>query len=343
MSRSSRPPVTTQRTQANQLEKTVADACRALALARVDESRKHIKSLQTLMPGHAVLAHLERQLVAIGFEWPLARSGYVPGCQPAPDPCEVELVAFHANMPATPSGIHVQIDYLDVLALSFESAALRAPRARRILLTDEHTPVPPALKIDEVIRFPIDLERLMYERMRVQSLYLEQRRADRVSVLLDSDVVINREPSTIFAETFDVGLTWRPEFADAPFNGGVIFIGKGNGGAAFFHRTLTCYNALAASTAVSAFFPRDLRAWWGDQFAIAATVGYHAYATRQTDGIEVDGLRARLFPCSEYNFTIEPNSNYPGDVLGRKYFVHFKGNRKALQAQYLEYMRGNPA
>lgn len=324
------------------VDSAVAGAARELALAQVDSARRSIESLKTKIPGHPVVAHLERQLAVIGFDWPRQRAEFVPERQTAPNPGDVDLVAFHANLPVAPSGIHAQIDYLEVLNLSFESAALRAPQARRILLTDEQTPVPPTLKVHDVIRYPIDLGKLMYERMRVQSLYLEQRDPGRVSVLIDSDVVINREPSDIFSETFDVGLTWRPEFADAPFNGGVLFIGRGRGGAGFFHQAIACYDALAADATLMALYPKDLRAWWGDQFAIAATVGYHAYATRQADGIEIDGLRARLFPCRDYNFTIETNSNYTRDELARKYFVHFKGNRKSLQARYLEFMRAEP-
>ena len=51
------------------------------------------------------------------------------------------------------------------------------------------------------------------------------------------------------------------------------------------------------------------------------------------------GLRVRLFPCSDYNFTIEAERNYAREELRRKRFIHFKGNRKAMQSQYLARMR----
>jgi hypothetical protein len=329
--------------QQRAVQAAIAEIVRTLGLARADEAKRHLATLRALVPGHPALEHIARQIAVVGFDWPLPRAPYEPAPRPAPAPDRIDLVAFHAAMAATPSGIHQKIDYLAVLALSFESAAIRAPMARRILLTDEHTPVPEAMRVDEVMRFPIDLTHLMYERMRIQDIYLGNRPASRASVLMDSDVVVNREPSQVFAQDFDIGLTWRPEFADAPFNGGMIFVGEGDRGHAFLQRARACYDALAADPAVTSLFPRDLRAWWGDQFALAATVGYRDYALRQGDGIEVAGIRARLFPCSEYNFTLEPGVNYPGDVLAAKYFVHFKGNRKALQAQYLAMMRAGRA
>ena len=39
------------------------------------------------------------------------------------------------------------------------------------------------------------------------------------------------------------------------------------------------------------------------------------------------------------SFTIEADRNYAREELRRKRFIHFKGNRKAMQSQYLERMR----
>jgi hypothetical protein len=209
-----------------------------------------------------------------------------------------------------------------VLAQSFESARIRAPRARRLLITDEHTVVPESAGAERVLRFPLDRTHVMYERMRLQELYLEAREPGRASVLMDSDVVVNRDPAPIFAEAFDVGLTWRPEFPDAPFNGGMIFVSEGDAGLAFVRKARACYDALAAEPAIGG--GADLRAWWGDQFALAVFVGYRDFAERQGDALSVDGVRMRFFPCTEYNFTIEPSTRYSAEELRRKFFIHFK-------------------
>jgi len=197
----------------------------------------------------------------------------------------------------------------------------------------------PHLGADQVLRFPIDPQRVMFERMRVQEIYLARREAGRASVLMDSDVVVNAGPEAIFATDFDVGLTWRPDFVDSPFNGGMIFVSPGAEGHRFFVKALECYEALAADPAVAALFPKDVKAWWGDQFALAALVGYRAFAERPGDALTVDGVRVGFFPCERYNFTIEHNSRYSKDDLRRKHFIHFKGNRKSMQAYYLERMR----
>jgi len=311
----------------------------SIAAMRPEACAAALEELVRAAPDNPKVQLLARSAVLIEFRWPLAREPYLPRPAKLPQPGDLDLVAFHADLPLAPSGIHEPVDYMAVLALSMESAASKAPQARRILLTDEATQVPATLPAHEVRRFPMDLSRLMYERMRVQEAYLRDRPADRCSVLLDSDIVVNREPSAVFAEAFDVGLTWRSEIGHAPFNGGVIFVAPGEAGPAFFGRTLACYDALAADARVGSRFPHDLRAWWGDQLALAVTVGYGEFAANRDTGVRVEGLAVRFLPCSEYNFAPKPGVNYPADVLRAKFFVHFKGNRKASQTRYLELMR----
>jgi hypothetical protein len=306
---------------------------------RADLARPLVEELKRALPNEPRVSQLQGYLMVIGFDTPAERAPYVPAPRPWPATADIDLVSFHVDLPRAPSGIHGEIDYTTVLTQSFESAKLRAPGARRILLTDETTRVPDTMPVDEVIRQPIDRERLMFERMRVQVQYLEKRAAGRASVLMDSDVVVNADPSSIFGEDFDVGLTWRAGFPDAPFNGGMIFVSPGTAGLEFFRKAHACYIAIADEAAKSRLFSKDLRAWWGDQFALASLAGYRAFGERKTDGVAVDGLRVRFFPCDTYNFTIEPQQKYRTDELRRKFFIHFKGNRKAMQAQYLEGMR----
>lgn len=323
--------------------------------ARIDALRESIK--EHLIRGHAepawplieelarIAPRLEfvelaaRAAAVIGFRWPLVRVPFTPEPRPGPAQDAVDLVAFHVDLPRAPSGIHDAFDYTQVLALSFESARIKAPRARRILLTDEATRVPDSIGVDEVRRFPLDASRLMYERMRVQSIYLEGREPGRASVLMDSDVVVNQDPAAVFAETFDVGLTWRKDFPDAPFNGGMIFVAEGGGGPEFFRRVRACYDALAADAALQRFYPRGLQGWWGDQFALAVVVGFAEFHEHRAGGVAVEGLRVRFFPCETHNYTMESGVQHSVETLRRKYFIHFKGNRKSMQAQYLEFLR----
>jgi hypothetical protein len=325
------------------LQSLYQQALAALLRGRADLAAAPIDELRAAAPPDPKLGqlieHLARNAAAISFQWPARREPFTPARREPPAQEAIDLVAFHVDLPRAPSGIHAPTDYMGVLALSFESARLRAPRARRILITDETTAVPDTMPVDEVRRFALDATLPMFERTRVQGQYLRERAPGRLSVLMDSDVVVNADPVGVFAEAFDVGLTWRPEFADAPFNGGMIFVAEGDGGARLFASALACYEALAADPRISAAYPTGVKAWWGDQFAWASLVGYRAFAERTTQALAVDGIAVRFFPCADYNFTLEPDRGYPPEELRRKYFIHFKGNRKALQAQYLEHMR----
>ncbi|MET1028083.1 MAG: hypothetical protein ABWY00_13010, partial [Dongiaceae bacterium] len=139
----------------------------------------------------------------------------------------------------------------------------------------------------------------------------------------------------VFRRRFDIGLTWRQGFPDAPFNGGMIFVGPGTRGRDFLLAAQDCYDRFTATPAITARFSKDLKAWWGDQFALAAVAGYREFGQRRTDGLRVNGIELAYLPCDEFNVTLEANANYSLDMLRQKYFVHFKGNRKGMLAKYV--------
>ena len=319
-----------------QLAETAQGALRRL---RPDQAREPLQQLAALLPKNPSVLMLLRWAAVLQIDWPVARESIELSRRAPPAADAVDLVLFHVDLPAAPSGLHGRIDYMAVAALSFEAAKHRAPRARRVLLTDEHTQVPDELGVQEVIRTPINRDWLMYQRMHAQERYLAARPPGRATVFMDVDVVPNRDPSDIFAEDFHVGLTWRAEFPDAPINGGLIFVAPGAEGHAFFQETIRCYDSLAADRRLTSLFDRDLRAWWGDQYALALMVEYRRFASREHDAFGIGGARVRLFPCADYNFTPEAGSSYTADFLASRYFLHFKGNRKAMQAQYLSHMR----
>lgn len=314
------------------------EAFSALSQNRGDQARAPIEQLAKFFPRHPSVLFLKRWAALTEFDWPAQREA-ISLVRRSVSPNAVDLVLFHVDLPSAPSGLHEKTDYLAVAAMSFEAAERKAPNARRILLTDEATSVPEGIHAHEVIRYPLNREWPMYERMRMQERYLSTRPAGRATVFMDVDVVTGRDPLEIFAEDFDIGLTWRPEFPDAPINGGLILAGSGDAARIFFQATLQCYDALAADPRLMPLWERDLRAWWGDQFALILMIGYRDFIQRSAKGIGVNGLRIRLFPCADYNFTPEPGVNYTAQFLASRYFLHFKGNRKPMQNWYLELMR----
>jgi len=297
-----------------------------------------LAEMHRLQPGHPQLPQYVRVAAIVGFIYPGERSSYEPPPCEAPPSESVDLVAFHVDAPWTPHGGE-RVDYLGVLRQSFDAARLRAPRARRILLTDEATRVPDTVGADEILRVPLDPSRLMYERMRAQAAYLERREAGRASVLMDVDVVVNRDPADCFTESFDVGLTYRMDAKDAPFNGGIILAAPGVAALAFTRRTLACYDALAANELIGKLharvYPEDMRAWWGDQYAWFASVGQRAFCTRAHEGLVVEGTRLAFYPCDDYNYTVASAEEAASPALDAKRFLHFKGSRKPWIADYL--------
>ena len=59
----------------------------------------------------------------------------------------------------------------------------------------------------------------------------------------------------------------------------------------------------------------------------------------ELDQLKRELIAARGIPQPIADFLATGPKANPMDVLRKKYFVHFKGNRKAMQAQYLEAMR----
>ena len=321
-----------------------AQTVQALTRGRPAEARDCLNALADVVTDYQLaVLELARQLAVQSFEWPAERRTFEPQRRTVPAREQIDLVTFHVHLPQSPSGIHEPIDFVSLLADWLTAAEAVAPAARTILLTDEHTEIPATLPFDVVVRKPIDRDRLMYERMRVQCEYLLAREEDRASVLLDSDAIVNADPCGLFTHTGDLGLTWRDGFPTAPFNGGAIFVAPGEGGPALLREALDCYDELVNHPNVVAAFETDLRAWWGDQYALALLVGYRNFADRgAAHGTYIDARTVRFLPCSEYNYTVETANSVAAPEprrLREKFIVHFKGNRKSLQSEYVARLR----
>lgn len=332
--------------QANQtnslsLDEAARAAMRSLEAGRVDLANPYVDALMAAAPQHEVVRRLNMYRRVMAIEEPAERQAASLGSRTGIAQDKIELVAFHVDLPFAPSGIHGQINYKDVLRLAFQAAQLRAPRSKRVILTDEATIFPDDIGADEIRRFPIDSAAIMYERARAQVAYLESLADDRACVLMDSDIVVNRDPVEAFQLDFDVGLTWRSGFPDAPFNGGLILIADVRKGRAFMTRALDCYARLAVDRRLSGLFDRSLKGWWGDQYALAILVGYRPFGQRTGNAMSIDGIRTGFLPCTDYNVTLEPNQKYGRDEMRQKYFVHFKGNRKAMLGEYVKLMAAN--
>jgi len=254
-------------------------------------------------------------------------SGRASGSAAAP-----EFVSFHADRPAVGGGAHPHTNlesdgYMQMLDLLFRSARLFHPGAVCTLLTDAATRLRlvrgPVRRVDA----PIDHARLMLSRAQAQLRLVEASDFARPLVLLDSDILLNGSLRSVFAEDFDVALTWRAS-VDQPINGGLLLLGNHRPEAArrFFRRYVELYQERHAG---------DGRAtWYGDQLALRDVVGLGYQQMSGTDMVEIDGCRVRLLPCATHNFSPDNRLAAIADGLADKCVLHFKGQRKRLMAPF---------
>jgi tetratricopeptide (TPR) repeat protein len=288
-----------------------------------------------------IVDRLER-LAIMEFSRDLPRGDLPPAAstEATARPDRIDIAFFHVDLPGTASPFE-KPDYRAMLVQAAAIARHRAPGARIVLLTDEHTQPPAGLRVDRIVRGPVDGSRLMFDRMRMERNFLASGDATGGVVFLDSDVAINRSPAEIFDGSFDVALTWRTNPWDAPFNGGVTLYRAGPAALRFYDHLIATHAALETFAAVKARFPEGMARWWGHQLAMAATVGWDEFARRKSDRMTVDGTAVRFLSSDDYNFAMDP-ALPPPEGLDRRFFIHFKGSRKAGLARYAEAVLGAP-
>ncbi len=200
------------------------------------------------------------------------------------------------------------------------------PLARLVVLTDALTDMsglPPGVAYH---RYELDLHRIMYERMRVQTAWLAQSDFRRPMVLIDTDTLVTGELAPLFAQDFDLGFTWRRN-DDMPVNGGVIFVNT--------RRPEASRKAFADILAIYRDRYLEVEDWFGDQYAIQAFLGVTCSEIYAATTLSCGEAVIMLFPCSRYNYsprTLPMNVGRPEDAL----IYHFKGNSRIQMRPFFE-------
>jgi hypothetical protein len=243
-----------------------------------------------------------------------------------------EFVSFHADRPLGGAGAHPHTNlesggYMRMLELLYRSARLWHPGAGGTLLTTPDTVISRVPKWVRRVDREVDHAALMFSRSESQLDYVERADFARPLVLLDSDILLNGDLAGLFADDFDVALTWRDNAA-MPINGGLLLLHNRRPAAAraFFRRFVEVYRARFGSG--------DEAAWYGDQLALRDVVGLDAAAMRQNDRIEVDGVKVRLLPCETYNHSPDNTLSAIVDGLPGRLVLHWKGQRKRLMEPF---------
>jgi tetratricopeptide (TPR) repeat protein len=252
------------------------------------------------------------------------------------------IVFFHVDTPQTHTPFD-KPDYHALLAASIAVARRRSPAASIVVLSDMRTRFKDTLGADRIVRRQLDPSQVMYERMRSQREFLAAQTDGEATLFLDTDAIVSRDLLPAFDGSFDVGLTWRHDPFDAPFNGGVIFCRNNAATLRFFDHLLAAYHMLEGTTAVRARFEGGIRRWWGDQLAMTATIGHDTFVRRKSDRLAIDGTVVRLLPERTHNFVMSRATPLSAPERENAWLVHFKGARKDDFWRYAEHVLGPQA
>ncbi len=170
-----------------------------------------------------------------------------------------------------------------------------------IQMTDMETPGVDG--VDEMRRLDIRTPYLMIYKLRHLT------RLDGEALVLDTDIIVLKDPAKVFTLPFDMAFTKRDkkiissstgyklEDPDMPYNVGVVFSRSQQ----FWEDALTVCERLDDRH----------KAWFGDQIAVDAIIETRKY-------------NIALLPCFSWNYTPQEEDE---NMTGRN-ILHFKGRRK---------------
>lgn len=238
----------------------------------------------------------------------------------------LNFVTFHVSLAGQANATAAaERSYLQLVDLMFRSALRTHPGARATILTDHTTDLSRLTTPFTRSEHPVRAESLMLDRTLAQLAFVEAAPPARGIVLLDSDMLVTGSLQHLFDEDFDVALTWRDNPL-MPINGGLILVQQRRASAtrSFFERYLALYRERYAAES----------GWYGDQFALRDLVGIPNDAYPRNTLIDRDGIRVRLLPCAEYNFSPRNRTRSVIRPLRGPRVLHFNGSRKRLMPLY---------
>jgi hypothetical protein len=306
-----------------------------LALFRndLDAAAAAFAEIRRIDPDNLLAAQGEAARASMSVRWPASRR-QLTSMEPRPaiGHRPINLVFFFVEIERMPPNA---IDMRACMPRLFDIARARCPECQIVLLTDEHTRFAEQSRADRVIRFPLARDHGMFERMRLQLAYLRSPAADRDTVFLDPDIVVNDDLGRVFDSGFDIALTRRRwPYPQHPFNGGVIFARRGRAAADFFAAALECYEH-QTETVPGLPGTHDPRMWWGDQLALAGLVEWSFHGIAGNAPVMIEGARVAFLACWTHNFTPLSRASLSRAALEGICIVHFKGAAKPLMDELL--------
>ena len=150
------------------------------------------------------------------------------------------------------------------------------------------------------------------------------------TVMMDIDILLQKDPAALFDGGFDIGLTYTADTTLHPFNAGIILIDP-------TQRKAPMLNFFAQLDEFVAGLTPEYQEWYGDQMALAQIVGTDSAASwRGIVDRETDGIRLRAFPADIWNASLilDADNKPIFAAMPDAGIVHFKGERKGLMLRY---------
>ena len=209
----------------------------------------------------------------------------------------------------------------ELIPLFLDSIRRTHPSAEIVMLTDLDSNFDEGF--DQIIRHKIEPQKLMLDRLKAQRAFLASERFDGPIVMLDTDILGNRNLASTFASDYDVGVTIQddprfPSEVDMPYNNGVVFVRNERCQAVlrYFDRLIELIQAM----------PQPLHAWFGNQYAVRDLLG----RLQPDEIVQIEAARIKVFPCSLYNYAPE----FVEEEVSGKYILHFRGRKKRLMPAF---------
>lgn len=226
--------------------------------------------------------------------------------------------------------------YWALFALMAASVRRVVPDAHIHLLTHAEAEVPDGIPANGIFRrdagesIKDSFAHLMRAETQTWREYVSSDALRGPTVLMDIDILLQRDPTPLFDGSFDVGLTYTNDATLHPFNAGVILIDPTKRKSPMLN-----FFAMLDETVVD-LVPEE-QEWYGDQIALVQAVGVDdVSAWRGVVDRENDGISLRLFPAAEWNasLALDTDNKPVFAALPEAGLVHFKGERKGLMLRY---------
>ena len=236
----------------------------------------------------------------------------------------IDIVFFHIDLSQETQADRLSDHYREMMGMLIHSAKSSIPKCRLVMLTDLHTQAPEG--VDEVMRSDVAIAPLMISNIALQKMYLEKVNEPRNIVFVDTDILIQRDLIPVFQEMArsgaNLGLTYRSDIPEMPFNYGVIFAQNHPLVVKFWDELLQGIGMLSD----------QFKNWYGNQIVLTTMLDRAMLPGNDEisfAGCLIENLNVTLLPCRRYNFT--PDT--PEDIDEQTYVLHFKGDCKQLMRE----------